>query len=505
MRRRFAAIIAAVAVIISALVIGALFFLPAPWSAKKNQFEYQARIIIPQNVQDRMKDTDYSAELLAQEDSMTARVPLAEGEALISILNGNFEGGPVEKQFIAYRNLLELESPIYITFIDYDEASRAYKRVWSAQTAATRPGTISLYTQDLLGDRSLCILLSGVNGLGEHTLTVFRKNPSAKNELFSKIAEFRIDGTISVKEVERSQAYQLGYSQGQSYTIATYGRDFESANIMDQVENIYTFNSGIGLYEQTNKTRIPGTQIEQRRVRELLGNSRAFEEFVTGLWYYMTPQGTIDKRQYIYFSPSTREIIFYGDETQQVFTWQNSATTRYGLYISSQNISVTTLKRSIDIELESLDSIKVRVFEDVRLKIGVNAPWDGSYRKAGPPENRTPKLQTPENTYIDAYYDGSIGKLHFFPNGAYELFTGNAVRQGKYAFFNLGDQELLELRYEAASGPQRETYLIEGESYTTPQTAPELRKTLNLLRVRIGINGIEKQHEGAISLTLASQ
>ena len=445
---------------------------------------------------------DYSAELLAQEDSMTAKVPLAEGEVIVSVLNGDFEGGPVEKQFIAYRNLLELESPIYLTYIDYDEASRAYKRVWNAQTAATRPGTISLYTQDLLGDRSLCVLLSGVNGLGEHTLTIFRKNPSARNELFSKIAEFRIDGTISVKEVERSQAYQMGYSQGQTYTIATYGRDFESANIMDQVENVYAYNSGNGLYEQTSRTRIPGTQIEQRRVRELLGNSRAFEEFVTGLWYYMTPQGTIDKRQYIYFSPPSREIIFYGDETQQVFTWQNSTATRYGLFVSSQNISVSTLKRSIDIELESLDSIKVRVKEDVRLKIGVNAPWDGSYRKAGPPENRSRKPQTRVATYIDAYYDGSIGKIQFFPNGTYELFTGNALRQGKYAFYYLDDQELLELRYEGASGPQRDTYLVEGEIYPADQS--ELRKTLSLLRVRIGIGGVEKQHEGAISLTLAS-
>ena len=529
MTRAVTKIIISLIFILCALAIGALFLFPSVWNTKKHSVERQGRIIIPQNTRVNTEDAINVAELLAREDSMTPRVAMAEGEVIVSILNGSFDSGPMENQFIAYRNLLEIESPIYLTYIEYDEASRRYQRVWTAQTAATRPGTISLYTQDLLGDRSICVLLSGVNSLGEHTLNIFRRNEVPRNssrsgegarsssDLFSKLAEFRIDGSISVKEVERSQAYQMGLIRGQSFNIAAYGRDFESSNIMDQIEIIYSYNEGNGLYEQTSITRIPGTQIEQRRVRELLGNSRAFEEFITGLWYYMTPQGTIDKRQYIYFNPPSQEIIFYGDETQQVFSWQNSATTRYGLYISSQNISVTTLRRSIDIELESLESIKVRVIEDVRLKIGVNAPWDGSYKKAGPPENNVRKPESPDNTFINAYYNGPIGKIHFTPLGTYELFTGSSVRQGKYAFFFLNNQELLELRSETPSGLQRETYLVEsnygaGEdqadaqsSSDSPQDAGDFpRKTLTLLRVRIGARGIERLHEGAISLTLTS-
>ena len=538
MNKRFFGILTITIFFFSALGIGALILFPSAWSAKKKKTEPQARIIIPQDIHDRFDDSDYGAELLAREDSMTARVPLAEGEVIAAVLNGSFDESPTESQFVAYRELLEADSPIYLTFIDYDEASRSYRRAWSGQTAATRPGTISLYTMDLLGDRSVCVLLSGVNGLGEHTLTIFRKNPfqaggriSSGNELFTKIAEFRIDGTISVKEVERTQAYQMGFSHGQSYTISAYGRDFESSNIMDQVEIVYTHNAGNGLYEQTSITRIPGTQIEQRRLRELLGNPRAFEEFITGLWYYMTPQGSIDRRQYIYFDPPSREIIFYGDETQQVFNWQNSTATRYGLYVASQNISITTLRRSIDIELESLDSIRVKVFEDVRLNIkGVIAPWDGSYRKAGPPENQSNKIGPAGNTHINARYDGPVWKIQFLPSGTYELSAGGTIRQGKYAFYNLDDQELLELRSDGASGPMRETFLVEGELPSSTSgnddgnssTAEEniesddssalpeedggssaLRKTLALVRVRIGARGIENLYEGTISLTLA--
>ena len=496
----------------AALGVGALVLFPMPWNAKKSRAEPQARIIIPQNLNAGFTDTENQAELLAREESMTARVALADGEAIITVLGGNFDGSAVETQFVAYRNLLEIESPIYITYIDYDESARSYKRIWNGATAATRPGTVSVYTQDLLGDRSVCILLFGMNGLGEHTLTIYRKNPktgeSAGQDIFSKIAELRIDGNISVKEIDRTQAYQMGIGLGQSFTISAYGRDFESSNILDQVEIVYAYNRGNGLYEQQSMTRIPGTQIEQRRVRELLGNAGAFEEFITGLWYYTTNQGTIDIHQYIYFDPPNRELIFYGDETQQVFTWQNSAVTRYGLYISSQNISVSTLRRSIDIELESLDSIRIRVFEEVRLKIGVNAPWDGSYRKAGSPQNYASKFPAAGKAFINARYDGPIGKIRFLADGSYELNSAGNMRQGRYSFFNLNDLELLEFRSDGVSGPLRETYLVEAaesppetDASETPRTP--LRQTLSLLRVKIGTGGIERLHEGAILLTLA--
>ena len=517
MRKELLKVVAVIALIlIVAGVVIAVFF-PFPWKSSKDRTEQQSRIVIPQSMNNRTEDTDTPAELLARQEAMSAKIALGEGEVIVSVLNGNFGRNQIEEQFVAYRNLMEMESPIYITFIHYDQKARQYKRLWSSQTAASRPGTISLYTMDMLGDRSTCVLLSGMNGLGEHTLTIFRMNSAqiyseqentsqnqesaqTVTDYFSKIAEIRIDGNVNVKEIARSQAYQMGISQGESYSIATYGRDFESSNIMDQVEIIYTYNTGNGLYEQTNRTKIPGIQIEQRRVRELLGNAKAFETFIDGLWYYMTPQGTIDKHQYIFFNPANREIIFYGDETQQVFNWQNSAATRYGLYISSQNISVTTLRRSIDIELESLESIKVRVFEDVLLKIGVNTPWDGSYRKAGSPENRTQKPQAAGTAFIDAVYDSSIGRIQFFPNGSYEINASGTSRRGNYTFFSVNNNRLLELRSAASdSTPIRETYIIGAEAGSAGQT-PE--QTLTLLRARIGARGVERLHEAPITLTL---
>jgi hypothetical protein len=455
---------------------------------------------------------------MAYEDSVNTKAAMNEGEIVVAVLTQDFDGDPAEEQIIAYRNLLEIESPVYIAFIDYDEGNRSYRRIWDAPTAATRPGTISLYTQDLIGDRNDCFLLTGMNSLGEHTMTVFRRNSlfqssrtnsEGRDQPFLKIAELRIDGSITVQETERTQAYHQGIARGQSYTIAAYGHDYESGNILDQLEITYTFNQGNGLYEQSRIARIPGSQIEQRRLRELLsGVPGVFEEFINDLWYYVSPQGTLDSRQYIYFDPPSRELIFFGDETQQVFNWQNSSPTRYGLYISSQNISVTTLRRFLDIELESLDSIRVKVFEDVRLKIGVSASWDGSYRRAGVAAKTTRNPGESIRAYVDAMYDSSMGRMRFFRSGAYELSSGGAVKKGHYVFFQVQGQELLELRPErspetrpeTSAGPSREIYRVD----TAPKNNAETtREILNLSRVRLGAMGIQDLHEGLIVLSPA--
>ena len=489
--------------------LGVLLFFVSRFDTKKPKAEQQARIIIPRSAEYVYGDMDYYAENLAREDNMYARVELDAGEVIVSVLTGYFDGGPVEKQFIAYRNLLEAESPIYLTFIDYDETSQQYKRVFSTPTAASRPGTINLYTLDLLGDGSLCVLLSGMNGQNEHTLTVWRKNPSytQDNNLFVNIAEIKIDGSITVREVERTQVYQGDAGGNNSFAISAFGRNSESSNMLDQVEFLFTFNEETGVYEQKSMTFIPGSQIEQQRLRQLLGNTANFEDFITGLWYNVTPQGDINNEQYIYFNPASREIIFFMDETQEVFNWVNSAATRYGLYITSQNISVTTLRRSIDIELESLNSIRVRVIEDVRLKFGVTTPWDGSYTVAGPPQN------TPANTlvkaHINASYEGQTGKISFHQDGSFEMNTASPVKGGKYAFFSVKDLEMLELRpaennsadtgfieFNSQISQDREVYIVESESQEYP------RKTITLTRARIGSGGVQRLHERAINFTL---
>lgn len=438
------------------------------------------------------------AGLIIWDESLNLRIPMEDGEVIVGIITRESEEGLVQEQFAAYTYSASAEKKVYITYINFDEKSGSYKRQWNAPTAITRPETLSFFDQDIIGDRNNCIIVTGMNANYEHVMSIFRRNPfEPANQTFKKIAELQIDGSIVIQETGRSLAYQQGIANGQSYNIATYGQDSFSNNILDQIETIYSFNQFSQQYEQTGVSRIPGFQVEQQQLRKILSGEKSdFENFINDLWYYVSPQGTVDLRQYIYFDPAGREIIFYGDEAQQVFNWVNSVSTRYGLYITSQNISISTLLRRIDIELESLDSIRLRVSEDVRIKIEVSESWDGSYRRASSTQQNEPVSSI--RPLIDAFYDSSWGRIQFDKNGEYSIISGNTVRKGRYVFYTVGKQELLELRpynkNEAPADILHDSRMI----YRVNTTA---NTSLNLSRVRLGTSGIQDLFEPAVTLT----
>jgi hypothetical protein len=474
-----------------------------PFIEKKNQERQRTRIVIPTVSDDWDQDSQLMEQML-YDDSYSLKAPLDDGELAISVLNLDFDNDAIEEQVVVFRNNANTENPVSITLLGYDERAKQYRRLWDTPVAASMPGTVSLYSMDLLGDRSFCVIITGMNAQGEHTMTVFRKALEDKSRPFPVIAEITMDGSIAVQEKERPLAYQQGIAPGQAFIISAQGHDNESNNILDRIEITYSFAPARGVYEQSRVTRVPGSQIEAHRLREILtGEPKAFEDFIYDLWYHVSPEGIVNRNQYLYFDPVKREIIFFGDGTQQVFTWRSSASSRYGLSISTQNISVTTLRRSLNIELESLDRIRIRVFEDIRLKLGVSAPWDGSYRRAGGSVRTQPEEKS-LRPYTDVVYDSSMGRLRFHANGEYELSSSGSRTKGRYAFFRVGNHDLLELRPERNGVTVNANSVSQGDDRLTYSlTAMENPENLSLSRVRLGATGIQELHEVPVILTKA--
>jgi hypothetical protein len=442
------------------------------------------------------------------EDTYRLKVPLDDGELVISVLNFDLESNGTEEQVAVYHNINDTANPVALTFFAYNEEEGSYKRMWNAPAAATIPGTVTIYSKDMLGDRSICIIIAGMNNQGEHTMTVFHRYNEERILPFKKIAEIQMDGSIAIQESERPLAYRQGIARGQPFTIIAHKHDNESSNMLDRIEITYTYNNAKGIFEESNIVRVPGSQIEQRRLREILsGTPGNFEGFINDLWYHVSPEGTIDKNQYLYFDPEKREIIFFGDYTQQIFVWYNSTSTRYGVYASSHNVSVTTMRRFLDIEMVSLDSIRIKVVEDVRLKIDVSMPWDGLYNRAGTAVRSATEVKK-MYPYTDAAYDSSMGKLLFSDNGEYELISGTSVTKGRYAFFRAGGQELLELRpdqknvLDGRGSKDRLIYSLTGTNSSVNNNVYQ-NNNLILSRVLLGPLGTQELYEGQIVLTRA--
>ncbi|GHV19768.1 hypothetical protein FACS189494_02190 [Spirochaetia bacterium] len=479
---------------VSAVILIAVFIiLPEDFfKTEKKEFR-QSKTIVPaaENVFYKR-----SAEYIAAEEAAKMKITLEEGENAISSLSEDFDGDSIEEQVILYRNILKNGTPLFLTYIDYNEDEKKYKRIWSEPTPVTQHGTSSLWTTDLIGDRSVCILVSGMNTEGQHTLTVLRLSKPDQDSNFSRIAQIKIDGAISIMETERTQAYQLGIANGVSFDIQARGKDSASRNDFDQVEITYSYNTERNQYVQKTVTHIPGSQLAAKQLRDLLGGGKTeFEQFVDGLWYHVTDGGSIDNDRYVYFNTLDREIIFYDENTQQVYNWLNSTSTRYGLYVSSQNISVATLRRIMDIELESIDSIRIKVFEDVRMKIGINAPWDGSYRKASSIKHKETVKQKHIDPYTEGEYISRLGMIKFFLNGDYTLDLNGTVKQGKYVFFMLEDEEILNLTGITENSPS-ETYRVmrnkDGEAKTSD---------FSIERIGLTTRGMQEYHEAEIQFT----
>ena len=467
---------------------------------KQTELIRQARVIMPQSQTDKA-DTieDSTAELMAFEDLNLSKVALSNDDQVVAIITQNLDSDPQDEQVIAFRKNSDSVATVHLAYIDFDESTGIYKKVWEQPSITTKPRTARLLIKDLLGNRSNCIILEGLNDSGEQTLTTFLL-PNSGNAL-RKIAELKVDGSIVINETERSQAYQLGIASGSAYTISTFGRDLESSNLMDQIEVKYAYNNESGVYERIGTARIAGNQIEQRQIRELLdGTAGKFEQFLSGLWYFTGSQEDI--KRYVYFDPVKREIIFHEDTTQEIYRWQNSSPTRYGVYITSQNLSVTTLRRLIDISLESRDSIAIRIFEDVQLKIGISGHWDGIYQKVSPTTTATAETNL-VTSWISARYEGTTGTLLFATDGTFEKTSQGKSLKGNYSFYVQDGVEVLELRYSGTTGStNREVYKV-ARRQISKGSVPQ--QVMELTRVQLTVKGIENYNEGTLVYTLIRQ
>jgi hypothetical protein len=96
------------------------------------------------------------------------------------------------------------------------------------------------------------------------------------------------------------------------------------------------------------------------------------------------------------------------------------------------------------------------------------------------------------DAFVQAEYESSLGRVSFNANGEYRIASEGSVKTGKYAFFLLGNEELLELRQKASTAGER----LPREVYAVARDG----SGIVLSRVRVGIRSIEHYREPSIAL-----
>ncbi|MCK7503693.1 MAG: hypothetical protein MZV70_05970 [Desulfobacterales bacterium] len=89
------------------------------------------------------------------------------------------------------------------------------------------------------------------------------------------------------------------------------------------------------------------------------------------------------------------------------YQWEDSHSTRYGIFIGSRSSAVKTLRRLIDVELTGHETVSLRIFQDIRLKADVTEKWNGAYRKMNPELAASFRKETPVTQSLSGALSGS--------------------------------------------------------------------------------------------------
>jgi hypothetical protein len=370
-------IIQAVFLLVSALALAfaVYFFIQGRSGAAAAARPVATRLVLPEST----APSNATKPLAADEAYPINHVPALPNEVILNVTSFNVDQEAGDEQVLTVRKTDRADGRLSIVVADYVEQKKSWIRSWEGDTLSTKLTTFSIQAKDLLGDHNLDIICTGMDDSGEQTIAVFRR--SAGTPVFSEILSLAAD-SIAIGEADRSESYQLGQTNGESWPIFAYSADKESANLLDQIKDKYSWDPRKGQYVKIGSERIPGAQVEREIVSKVLtGSEKDFETFLQGIWYE-SGKGPFDPgTRLIVFDKNSDSISFYKTEAQEVFRWTESHSTRYGLYIRSQNESVENLVRLMDIELTGSDLVSVRVFEDLQMKMDPEDRWDGNYRK----------------------------------------------------------------------------------------------------------------------------
>jgi hypothetical protein len=433
----------------------------------------------------------------AEGQSPVNHIPALPNEVILNVTTFNIDLEEGEEQVLTVRKTDRPDGRLTIVVADYIAQKNAWIRAWEGDTPSTKLTTFSIQAKDLLGDHSMDLICTGMNDSAEQTIAIFRRSPGSL--AFTEILSLAAD-SIAIGETDRSEGYQLGQTNGESWPVYAFSGDKESSNLLDQVKDRYAWDPRKGAYLKTGSERIPGAQVEREIISKVLtGSEKDFEAFLQGVWYE-SGKGPFDPgTRLILFDKAAGSISFYRIEAQEVFRWTESHSTRYGLYARCQNESVEDLVRLMDIELTGSDLVSVRVFEDLQMKMDPEDRWDGNYRRMpqGSRDAATGKgsgLSRPALKLEGPYRSPSGAELSF-ARPRYSLKSTAAPNEsGGFELYSLGGDMVLELIAIRPNGlsAARKTYKA---TYSETRSGKDLLRRLVLSPARSAIDGLELLQE----------
>lgn len=396
-----------------------------------------------------------------EDGAIVSFMPLRANETLLGSSGIDLNGDNFDDEILVVR---KNENPsLYLIVGLYNPETTLYDRVAELRTEITQLRSLSYNGMDVTGDHRIALVYQGFTDDEQAVLQMFFCWRSG----VVNIGSFKSDGTIFIQQYNRSETYNLSQSSGRSFPVWVYASDTRpGVGNLSQVQTEYNWDESAGRYVQTRQVFVTGKNIAAAELAKIQdGTVETFANYLNGLWY-MTDSAE-KKIRYIFFDYAAREVIFLEDDSQEIFSWQNSNLYRNGIYLSTVNVSVENLRRRFDIGLTGLNEIRVRVYDDVRMIIQVDALWNGQYKKMNMRRNFNSVEEVPQElTAIRErleevpHWIAPNGISVAFKDGGYEIDGEGRDEDGVYFLMMVKSAIVVQFNSRAKNRYFDEVYTI---------------------------------------------
>ena len=457
------------ALFIVIVAAGAVAFIAKNYFYKPDKNKTSASVVVPMSSSaEEKKNSAFSS--MEEDNALVSLIPLNDNETLIGIVSMDFDGDGFDDQVNVIRTM---DSPYLAILVGlYNPQRTAYERKAVIATEISQAQTFSYTGMDLTGEHRTALVYQGFADNGDSILQAFFISNAGGNFSLTKIADLRGDGTIFIQQLDRYDAYERSKANGASFPIWVYTSDTERPGSADQLQIQYEWKHSENSYVKTRTVRVAGSRIAAKELAKIQdGTVATFAGFLNGLWYMTEANGNL---RYVFFDYDSREIIFFKDDTEEVYKWAHSNIRRNGIYLSTINQEIENLQRRIDISLKSTEEIHIRIQDDVRMLISENAVWDGNYKKIG--KNMFLKNASSKSGNISESFekdstwkipDGSTVKLQ---DGKYSMESEGFLETGSYTCFENEGTSFIQFRPDSENNARFSgVYKLSVEESNSPQ------------------------------------
>ena len=307
-------------------------------------------------------------------EKLVSLVPLQNGENLIRILTMDFDGDGYDDQVNAIKKAASETISLLVGL--YNPSKSMYERKTIIDTDITNARTFSYSGMDLTGEHRTVLVYQGFAKSGESELLAYMISNENNQFALKKIADFKSDGTIFINQ---GDDFGSTAARSNAFPIWVHCSDKDRGNSQDQIQICYEWNKNLQEYVETKRNRLKGSLIQAKELSRIQdGTVETFASFLDGLWYKNEHKKGI---RYVFFDYGSKEIIFYKDDTEEVYQWAHSTLRSNGIYLSAVNQEIESLYRRIDVGLRNVDEVRIRIRDDVKMLITESTDWDGDYKK----------------------------------------------------------------------------------------------------------------------------